>query len=428
MEEEDMTSKKLGWMLLIWLLCFVCPCHSQETALPQTSADSTTTVSAEDATANVIDSMAASDNFVTASLVITAPLKELFSVFGHATLRLECPTHQLDFIYTWENENDKGVFTTIVAGNAKAFYTVVPTDSFLTDNREIGREVTQYRLNLTPKEKQELWRYLDDELMAGDHHKFNLFTANCQTALIDDMQRCLIGEHFEWGPMHYPMTLCDGDMFRVLMQKAPWAEFLLVTFGGTAYDRFSPTTQRVTPKTIIPMLREARFVNDSTGESRFVITEPGTVLVADADPNKEVPITPMMTFGVLLALALVVTAAEWLAGWRQLSRWFDILLFTSQALVWTLVLYITLFSNTFLNTWNWYLIGFLPLPLFIWTCLRGRFASFCWLAYCILLLLFIAATPFIGALDLPHQLITAILLVRCGSHFFMSKRKSVTCG
>ena len=40
-----------------------------------------------------------SDEFVTASLLISAPLKVLYSVFGHATLRMECPTHDLDFIY-----------------------------------------------------------------------------------------------------------------------------------------------------------------------------------------------------------------------------------------------------------------------------------------------------------------------------------------
>ena len=213
------------------------------------------------------------------------------------------------------------------------------------------------------------------------------------------------------------MTLCDGDMIHELMKQSPWAEFLLVTFGGTAYDRFSPTMQRVTPLTIVSMLREARFVNDSTGVGRFVITDPGTTLVADGGTNKPVPVTPMMAFSLLLALALAITAGEWLSGWHRLAKWFDILLFSAQALMWVTVLYVLLFSYTFVNTWNWYLIGFLPLPLFIWLCLRGRWVSICWLAYCMVLLLFLVSTPFIGALDLPHQLITFSILVRCGSHY-----------
>lgn len=190
-ETEEMIVKKQGWLLLIWLLCFAHPCWSQDTVNSLEEADSTTAALADEAAANAIDSMAASDDFVTASLVIMAPHRALISVFGHASLRLECPSQHLDFIYTWESDSKKGVFSTIVEGKSKAFYVAVPTDSFLIPLREIGREVRQYRLNLTPKEKQELWRYLDEELLAGDHHHFNLFTANCQTALIGDMERCL---------------------------------------------------------------------------------------------------------------------------------------------------------------------------------------------------------------------------------------------
>ena len=43
-----------------------------------------------------------SSNFVTASLLVAEPLHALYSVFGHATLRMECPTHNLDYVFTFE--------------------------------------------------------------------------------------------------------------------------------------------------------------------------------------------------------------------------------------------------------------------------------------------------------------------------------------
>ena len=92
-----------------------------------------------------------SDEFVTASLLISAPLESLISVFGHATLRMECPTHHLDCVYTWESDANMGTFMTGVAGKAKAKIVAIPTEKLLSDNREIGREVKQYRLNLTLK-------------------------------------------------------------------------------------------------------------------------------------------------------------------------------------------------------------------------------------------------------------------------------------
>ena len=358
-----------------------------------------------------------SEEFVTASLLISAPLKALYSVFGHATLRMECPTHQLDCIYTFESDANMGTFMTGVAGKAKAKYVAIPTETFISDCREMGREVRQYRLNLTPKEKQELWRLLDGELMAGAHRNFNLLFTNCLTTSIIDVQRCLIGEHFEWGPKRFPQTLKDGDLFRHAVRHSPWAEFLFVMFGGTAYDRFSVQEYRLTPETIIPMLREARIINDETGESRYVVTDPGVTLVEDGGKDKGFPVSPTMVFGALLVLALAITAAEWWAGCRRLAKVFDIVLFTAQALVGALMLYVTFFSEIFVTVWNWYLIAFLPLPLLIWGCLHGKWAARCWLGYSALLVLFIAATPLLGVLDFPHQLITGTLLVRCLSRY-----------
>ena len=391
----------LKWAMLM-LLWWAIPSHSATMPEDSLSVDS---VSPD------------SDEFVTASLLISAPLKVLYSVFGHATLRMECPTHDLDFIYTFESDANVGTFMTGVAGKAKAKYVAVPTDSFISHAKEIGRGLKQYKLNLTHHEKQELWRLLDGELMAGAHRNFNLLFTNCLTTSILDVQRCLIGERFEWGPKRYPQNLKDGDLFRHAVRHSPWAEFLFVTFGGTAYDRFSVQEYRLTPETIIPMLREARIINEETGESRFVVTDPGVVLVEDGGKDNGIPVSPTMVFGALLVLALVITALEWLAGCRRLAKVFDLLLFTAQALVSALMLYITFFSEIFVSVWNWYLIAFLPLPLLIWLCFHGKVAARCWLGYSIILVLFIAATPLLGVLDFPHQLITATILVRCLSRY-----------
>ena len=159
------------------------------------------------------------------------------------------------------------------------------------------------------------------------------------------------------------------------------------------------------------------LINDETGESRFVVTDPGVVLVEDGGKDKGIPVTPKMVFGALLALALVITALEWLVGCRRLAKVFDLLLFTAQALVGVLMLYITFFSEIFVSVWNWYVIVYMPLPLLIWQCFRGKMAARWWLGYCIILVLFIAATPLLGVLDFSHQLITGTLLVRCLSRY-----------
>lgn len=358
-----------------------------------------------------------SSNFVTASLVIAEPLHALYSVFGHATLRMECPSFGLDYVFTFESDPNFGTFMTGIAGKAKAKYIAVPADTFINDTKKSGRGLKQYKLNLTHHEKQELWRLLDEEMMAGAYRNFNLLFTNCLTTSILNVQRCLIGEHFEWGKLDYPQTLNDGELFRHAVRHSPWAEFLFITFGGTAYDRRSIQEFRLTPETIIPMLRKATITNDSTGVSRFVITDPGTTLVESSGQDKATPITPNIVFGGLLLLTLLITLAEWVLHWHQVANAYDILLFTAQLLVSLLMLYVTFFSEMFVTQWNWYLVAFLPLPLLFWLLRRKKITPSLWLCYSIVLVLFILSTPFIGILDWSHQLITGSFLIRSISHF-----------
>ena len=362
-----------------------------------------------------------SSNFVTASLVIAEPLHALYSVFGHATLRMECPSFGLDYVFTFESDPNFGTFMTGIAGKAKAKYIAVPTDTFINDTKKSGRGLKQYKLNLTHHEKQELWRLLDEEMMAGAYRNFNLLFTNCLTTSILNVQRCLIGEHFEWGKLEYPQTLNDGELFRHAVRHSPWAEFLFITFGGTAYDRRSIQEFRLTPETIIPMLRKATITNDSTGVSRFVITDPGTTLVESSGQDKATPITPNIVFGSLLLLTLLITFAEWILHWHQVANAYDILLFTAQLLVSLLMLYVTFFSEMFVTQWNWYLVAFLPLPLLFWLLRRKKITPSLWLCYSIVLVLFILSTPFIGILDWSHQLITGSFLIRSISHFYKDR-------
>lgn len=364
-----------------------------------------------------------SSNFVTASLLVAEPLHALYSVFGHATLRMECPTHNLDYVFTFESDPNFNTFMTGVAGKAKAKYIAVPTDTFITNTRREGRGLKQYKLNLTHHEKQELWRMLDEQMMAGDYRNFNLLYTNCLTTSILNVQQCLIGEHFEWGPLQYPQTLNDGELFRHAVRHSPWAEFLFITFGGTAYDRRSIQEFRLTPETIIPMLRKATITNDSTGVSRFVITDPGTTLVESSGQDKATPITPNIVFGGLLLLTLLITIAEWVLHWHQVAKVYDILLVVAQSLVCLLMFYVTFFSELFVTQWNWYLVAFLPLPLLFWQIRNKKTASYCWLGYSIVLVLFILSTPFIGILDWSHQLITGSFLIRSISNYFKNRNR-----
>ena len=367
-----------------------------------------------------------SSNFVTVSLLVTTPTDNLYSVFGHATLRMECPIHQLDYVFTFESDTDVGTFMTGVAGKAIAKYVAVPTQEFLSQVKKEGRGSTQYELALTLHEKQDLWRLLDEDMMRGGFRHFNLLLTNCLSSSMVKVRECLHDEYIDWGEPQFPYTLCNGDYFRYTVRNHPWVEFLFVTVMGTIYDKYTQTDLRLAPELVVPMMQQAQIVNLKTGERRAMLTGKSETLVEAVVIPQPSVITPMWVFGVLLILAILITVAEHIFKLTFVPRTFDAILLLWQTFLGLLLLFVTFYSELFGSTWNWYLIVYNPIPALLWLCCRKRsWYRYVWIMYTIILILFLLATPLLPVLDAPHQFITATMLIRCVNQFFINhKQKS----
>jgi hypothetical protein len=362
-----------------------------------------------------------SSNFVTASLLIISPTNEVYSVFGHTAFRMECPVHKLDYVFTFESDPSVNGFVTFFAGKAKARFIAVPTQEFIESVRGLGRGVKQYELNLTLHEEQELWRNLDNDMVEGARRKFNLLVNNCVSMTVLKLHQSCIKEHIEWGKEENLTLLNNGDYVRQCVGRSPWAEFLFITFMGSVCEESYGYESRLCPENIITEMKKASFVSEEDGK-RPVLTGEEKELLPVTGTLKETKVTPMLLFVVLLVFTCLLTFAEWRWNWVIPARIFDVILFVTQTLLGFGLLFITFVSELLGSHWNWYLIPFNPLPFVFWLFLRkqknyGRV----YLLYTVVLVAFIALTPFLSQLDVPHQLITAVLAVRCGSKYWNYK-------
>ena len=123
-----------------------------------------------------------SSNFVTTSLLIVAPANSLYSVFGHAALRMQCPAYHLDYVFTFESDPEVSDFVRFFMGKARARYVSVPSQTFFDQISKEERGLTQYELNLTHHQKQNLWRVFDESVAEGDQWRFSLRN-NCVSML-----------------------------------------------------------------------------------------------------------------------------------------------------------------------------------------------------------------------------------------------------
>ena len=372
-----------------------------------------------------IEVLADSSNFVTASLLIVTPSNSFYSVFGHAALRMQCPSYHLDYVFTFESDPDVSGFVTFFMGKAKARYVSVPSQTFFNYVSSEGRGLTQHELNLTFHQKQNLWRMLDESVAEGSRWRFSLRN-NCVSMLEWNVEIAATGDSIRWQRPAAEAMRNNGEELRYDLRQFPWAEFVFVTFGGYACGEQYDYVLRLTPENLPEALRHASFVNIETGAIRSVLQSSPQLILTATTSTSPSPYTPTKAFFLLLMICLIVTILEWIFNWKWIARWLDRILLVGQTLIGILLLVVTLGSDVFHMQWNWYLIPMNPMPFLIWLVWREHkhFARV-YLFYTLVLIAFLALTPIVEQLDLPHQLITTTFAIRClCSYFSYLKEKS----
>ena len=370
--------------------------------------------------ANVVEE-GDSSHFITASLLTASPADAVYSSFGHSVIRMQCPSEKLDYCFTFEIDISGEKLAEYFTGNAKAALVGVETPEFLSVYGAEGRGVVERELNLSHHEKQLLWKNLDEELMKAPHLSFNFLTSNCVTATLLTIENSLISEHIEWGKLPAILNQNNGDVIRYNCSNK-WYEFLFMTFFGAASDGHLPTEMKLSPAMLADALNSATIVGDSIPNRPVFTGAPHTLLPIKITPTPS-PVTPAMTFGILLCLVIFITIMEWFCEWNKLAKITDILLLVVQTIAGLVLAYTSIVANIFGTHWNWYLIPANPLPAILWIIFhKNRHFYKIYLIYFTILVLFICMTPFLSQLDYEHQYITAAFAVRCFSKWKKGER------
>lgn len=366
-----------------------------------------------------------STHFVTASILTVSPGAAVYSVFGHTAIRMQCPSKGLDYCFSFESEPTFDYYLRFFAGKANATFVAIPTREYLSEYKAEGRGVTQYELNLTPHEKQELWRSLDEDMVEGPHRKFNLIQNNCASMSLIKIESILQNEYIAFGKMPAPLTLVNGEYLKYESRLSPWAQFLFTTFLGAEADKFWTTEYRMSPEFFIPVLSHATIRNtDNKNISRPTLTGNSKVLLPLRNTYAEIsPFTPNRVFSALLVIsAIILVLVEVLckednAAIKKHVAWniFAVVYF----FISIFLLFVTTVSGLFGMHWNWLLIPFSVVPLFVWLFLRKKqYYNKIYIFYAVVLALFICIVPWLTCqLMLAHYLIAGTMCLLCLSHY-----------
>ena len=354
-----------------------------------------------------------SSNFVYASLLVASPGEEGFYVLGHSALRLQCPSYGLDYCFSFDTEEKPGFRFNVLLllGAMSARYEAVPYDEYIVPYKDEGRLITEYMLNLTLHEKQELWRLMDERITQISAQPFDFLSNNCTSMLYRCVSTIMECEDFDFTEQDL-FNLDNRDYIHMIFEQSPWIEFMTITtINGLAKEKI-PVSARITPQLWGQMLTTSHIVG-LDGSVRDALVKKPHICVQGGLNVEPIPVTPVIFFLTLLIITIVITFLEVRFFYHKLGICLDFVLRLFYVLFSFYLLWTSVFC-VFGIRWNWLFIVFNPVPIIIY-CLgrKKKWYSKIHLLYCIVIIgLMIFFPLYMHNLELPHLLWLSTYLIR----------------
>jgi len=327
------------------------------------------------------------EDYVIASVLIASPGEEIYSAVGHACLRLQCPHHDLDYVYSYEAEDANHNVLRFFAGKLNMGVRAVPTDEYVNQYAPQGRGVKEYVLNLPIAVKQRLWEQMDRRLEYSDI-PYDYMNHSCAVSVLSWLEDAIDKDSLVYGewPSKYSKTRKELAADSI---HNPWGHVFLSTFiAGEGNDPdVSLQAKVMIPGDLVDVINNARVYGNP------LVNGQPKVLVAEAKNIKYTWFTPNVVSLILLLIAI----ANIFLHWRVLR----IPALMIGAMIGLFVTYLVFFSDLTCTEWNWLIVPFNPLPLAFWK----------WRKYWLLPLAAICLIWSIAMVTYPHQLVDDALII-----------------
>lgn len=285
----------------------------------------------------------------------------VFSIFGHASLRVNDPELGIDYIFNYgvfDNSNVENILQ-LIKGNLYCELWVYDTKSYLEKSRQAGIEQKEHVLNLLPEEKETLWEQLIDMGKNKKKYKYDIFRTNCATLPLMSVGLSVAGkiqfdDTVDWPRGSY------SSFTKPYLEIYPWPHFLgFLFFGGSIYQPLSFTETLFLPYYLEAAFERAEIVSE-TGNRPLIVS---SSTIVEGRPLILAPafLTPMLVGWSLFGLVLLLSLWEWKK--KRYFRLIDCILFGAAGLFGLLLFLLNTVFAEWYTTFNYNLIWLHPLHL-----------------------------------------------------------------
>ena len=279
------------------------------------------------------------------SLLTSSPYEEeVFTVYGHAALRVHDPERKVDYVFNYGifDFSKPNFIYRFAKGETDYRLGVVNYTDYVIEYQLRGSTITEQELNLTTAERQRLWEALVENYRPENRvYRYNFFFDNCATrpaALIEKV----VGQ----VDYHYPYT---AQTFRSLINYCT-RHHAWLTFGCDL-ALGSPTDQEATLHEMLFLpdyLREAfakAEIIDAQGQHRPLVSKTHVIEAVEPDePEKDLwdLLSPLRLDWLIFAITNVITLLGRFQ--KRAYKGLDILLFGLAGLAGCVLFFLAFFS------------------------------------------------------------------------------------
>ena len=293
------------------------------------------------------------EDFVIASLLVADPGTVLYSVLGHACIRLQCPAFGMDYCFSYESEGVKNRVLDFLAGNLMMGLFAIPVEDYCSLYRKEGRGVYEYRLNLPIEVKRELWRVLDEHIAQGHRLPYDYYHRGCAITVKNFVKEALGETVIVYDQSLYEESVNAREIWIDATTEALWMRFIaLFIAGGDTNTPLVGEKKLIVPKDLAQAWQQA-----TVNGKPLLIGEPN-VIVEGKPQTTNGWFTPMVLAVILFVLAIVNLFCR--------RPYFDWLMLVAQTIVGCGMTYLIVFSDLCCTDWNWLIVPFNPLPAIFW--------------------------------------------------------------
>lgn len=297
--------------------------------------------------------------FSEVSIVTSGAGEALYEKFGHTAIRIKDPVLNLDLIYNYGffNFNQPNFYLNFVKGFMKYQLVKYPFDYSFQDAKRDERWMKQQVLNLTQKERNAFFNFLEENsLPQNADYLYDPFFNNCATKPRDIIKK-IVG-----GKLIFSDDFTSNKSLRQLMNieinPNTWGSLgINIALGSILDKKATPEEYLYLPDYVFKALQSSKISGNGVEEKFVKKTE--ILLDFDEKAPKSDAFSPFLCFLVISLIIIFITYKDVKRSKR--TKFLDFLVFLFTGLVGSLIIFLWFFTNhsTAPNNFN-FLWGFAP--------------------------------------------------------------------